>query len=65
MWGSDYPHFDGGWSNAANRLAAQFEGVPLDDQLRIGRSNCIEFYDLPLPQDDRHVNDNAVVHARV
>jgi hypothetical protein len=28
-------------------------------------SNCIEFYDLPLPQDDRHVNDNAVVHARV
>jgi uncharacterized protein len=48
MWGSDYPHFDGGWPNAADRLAAQFEGVPPEDQLRIGRTNCIEFYDLPL-----------------
>jgi predicted TIM-barrel fold metal-dependent hydrolase len=48
MWGSDYPHFDGGWPNAAERLLAQFEGVPLEDRIRIGRSNCIEFYDLPL-----------------
>jgi len=48
MWGSDYPHFDGGWPDASGRLAAQFEGVPLEDQLRIGRTNCIEFYDLPL-----------------
>ncbi len=48
MWGSDFPHFDGGWPDAAGRLAAQFEGVPLADQIRIGRTNCIEFYDLPL-----------------
>lgn len=48
MWGSDYPHFDGGWPDAAARLAAQFEGVPPEDQLRIGRTNCIEFYDLPI-----------------
>jgi hypothetical protein len=48
MWGSDYPHFDGGWPNAADRLAAQFDGVPIEDQIRIGRTNCIEFYGLPL-----------------
>lgn len=48
MWGSDYPHFDGGWPDAAGRLAAQFEGVPPEDQLRIGRTNCIAFYGLPL-----------------
>jgi predicted TIM-barrel fold metal-dependent hydrolase len=48
MWGSDFPHFDGGWPDAAGRLAAQFDGVPLSDQIRIGRTNCIEFYDLPL-----------------
>ena len=33
---------------AAGRLAAQFEGVPPEDQLRIGRTNCIAFYGLPL-----------------
>lgn len=48
MWGSDYPHFDGGWPDCAERLAVQFEGVPLEDQIRIGRTNAIEFYDLPL-----------------
>jgi predicted TIM-barrel fold metal-dependent hydrolase len=48
MWGSDYPHFDGGWPNAAAALAAQFEGVSPEDQLRIGRTNAIEFYDLPI-----------------
>jgi hypothetical protein len=51
MWGSDYPHFDGGWPDAADRLAAQFEGVPIEDQIRIGRTNCIEFYDLPVALD--------------
>ncbi|MCB2058999.1 MAG: amidohydrolase [Novosphingobium sp.] len=48
MWGSDYPHFDGGWPNSADLLAEQFEGVPLDDQIRIGRANAIDFYELPL-----------------
>jgi len=48
MWGSDYPHFDGAWPNSADVLAAQFEGVPLEDQMRIGRTNAIEFYDLPV-----------------
>lgn len=51
MWGSDYPHFDGGWPDAAGRLAKQFDGVPLADQVRIGRTNCIAFYDLPLERD--------------
>jgi predicted TIM-barrel fold metal-dependent hydrolase len=48
MWGSDYPHFDGAWPDSAGDLASQFEGIPLDDQVRIGRTNAIKFYDLPL-----------------
>ena len=61
MWGSDYPHFDGGWPDAAGRLAAQFEGVPLEDQIRIGRTNCIEFYDLPLADGEHGVVRSAAV----
>jgi predicted TIM-barrel fold metal-dependent hydrolase len=52
MWGSDYPHFDGCWPNCGQLLADQFEGVPLEDQLRIGRTNAIEFYGLPLAADE-------------
>jgi len=48
MWGSDYPHFDGAWPNSQAVLAAQFAGVPEEDQRRIGRTNAIEFYDLPI-----------------
>ena len=48
MWGSDYPHFDGAWPGSADLLAAQFEGVPLADQIRIGRTNAIDFYNLPI-----------------
>jgi predicted TIM-barrel fold metal-dependent hydrolase len=48
MWGSDYPHFDGAWPNSQAVLAAQFAGIPEEDQRRIGRTNAIEFYDLPL-----------------
>jgi len=48
MWGSDFPHFDGAWPGSAGDLAAQFEGVSAEDQRRIGRTNAINFYDLPL-----------------
>jgi uncharacterized protein len=48
MWGADFPHFDGAWPNSAAILESQFVGVPLEDQIRIGRGNVIEFYDLPL-----------------
>ena len=48
MWGSDYPHFDGAWPNQKAQLERQFEGVPLEDQIRIGRTNCIDFYKLPI-----------------
>ena len=48
MWGSDYPHFDGAWPKSADSLAAQFEGVPLEDQIKIGRTNAIDFYNLPI-----------------
>lgn len=63
MWGSDYPHFDGGWPGAAARLAAQFDGVPLEDQLRIGRTNCIEFYNLPLSTSEPDVIEDAAALA--
>ncbi len=29
-------------------LASQFEGVPLEDQRKIGRGNAIDLYNLPL-----------------
>lgn len=48
MWGSDFPHFDGAWPNSRGALAKQFTGIPLDDQRRIGRTNAIDFYNLPL-----------------
>jgi len=48
MWGSDFPHFDGAWPDQRGRLERQFDGVPLEDQIRIGRSNAIEFYNLPI-----------------
>jgi predicted TIM-barrel fold metal-dependent hydrolase len=48
MWGSDFPHFDGAWPDSAGDLASQFDGVPIEDQRRIGRTNAINFYDLPL-----------------
>ena len=48
MWGSDYPHFDGAWPGSAGILASQFEGVPLEDQRKIGRGNAIDLYNLPL-----------------
>jgi len=48
MWGSDYPHFDGAWPDQAGRLERQFAGVPLEDQIRIGRTNAIDFYNLPI-----------------
>jgi predicted TIM-barrel fold metal-dependent hydrolase len=48
MWGSDFPHFDGAWPDQSKRLERQFGGVPQEDQLQIGRTNAIEFYNLPL-----------------
>jgi len=48
MWGADFPHFDGAWPNSGAVLEGQFEGVPAQDQLLIGRNNVIKFYNLPL-----------------
>jgi predicted TIM-barrel fold metal-dependent hydrolase len=48
MWGADFPHFDGAWPNSAAVLERQFEGVPLEDQIAIGRNNAIKCYKLPL-----------------
>lgn len=48
MWGADFPHFDGAWPNCADVLGRQLEGVPLEDQMAIGRNNVIKFYNLPL-----------------
>ena len=48
LWGSDYPHFDGAWPNSSAALERQFGGVPLEDQIRIGRTNAIDIYKLPI-----------------
>jgi uncharacterized protein len=48
MWGADYPHFDGAWPDSAAILERQFDGVPLEDQMAIGRNNAIKYYKLPL-----------------
>ncbi len=59
MWGSDYPHFDGCWPNCGKLLAKQMEGVPLEDQIRIGRDNAIAFYGLPLATGEAAILDRA------
>ncbi|MBW8752703.1 MAG: amidohydrolase [Sphingomonadales bacterium] len=48
MWGSDFPHFDGAWPHSSQALERQFDGVPPEDQRRIGRSNAVDFYKLPI-----------------
>ena len=48
LWGSDFPHFDGAWPDSGATLERQFAGIPLEDQVRIGRSNAIDLYNLPL-----------------
>jgi predicted TIM-barrel fold metal-dependent hydrolase len=48
MWGADFPHFDGAWPHSAAILEGQFDGVPLEDQVAIGRNNAINWYNLPL-----------------
>jgi len=48
MYGDDYPHHDGTWPLTAETLERQLEGVPLEDQVRIGRTNTIDFYKLPI-----------------
>ena len=48
MWGADYPHFDGAWPDSRAILERQFDGVPLEDQMAIGRNNAINCYKLPL-----------------
>ncbi len=48
MWGADFPHFDGAWPNSAATLEGQFDGVPLEDRMAIGRNNAIKIYELPL-----------------
>jgi predicted TIM-barrel fold metal-dependent hydrolase len=48
MWGSDYPHQDSSFPNSARIVAEHFAGVPLEDQMRIGRQNAIDLYNLPL-----------------
>ena len=44
MWGSDYPHQDSSFPNSARIMAEHFGGVPLEDQLKIGRQNAIALY---------------------
>lgn len=62
MWGADFPHFDGAWPNSAAVLASQFEGVPLEDQIAIGRNNAIKCYNLPLePAETSTVMAEAAV----
>ena len=50
MWGSDFPHFDGAWPGSGATLQSQFDGVPLEDQRRIGRENAIAMYKLPIAE---------------
>src|SRR5262249_36792233 len=48
MWGADFPHFDGAWPDSAASLESQLGGVPVEDQMAIGRNNVIKLYNLPL-----------------
>ena len=48
MWGSDFPHIDSTWPHSADVLGKHFVDVPVEHQVKIGRGNCIDLYDLPL-----------------
>jgi predicted TIM-barrel fold metal-dependent hydrolase len=48
LWGSDFPHHDGAWPASSTALEKQFCGIPPEDQIRIGRTNAIDFYNLPI-----------------
>ncbi len=60
MWGADFPHFDGAWPDSAARLERQFDGVPLEDRIAIGRNNAIKCYNLPLKLATPEVADAVV-----
>jgi predicted TIM-barrel fold metal-dependent hydrolase len=64
MWGADYPHFDGAWPDSAGTLERQFDGVPLEDQMAIGRNNAIKFYNLPLELASPSEAEAAAVPVR-
>ena len=46
MWGSDYPHGDGGWPESDKYIAEQFGHLPDDVMRKITCDNAVEFYGL-------------------
>ena len=46
MWGSDYPHPDGVWSESSKYIEEQFGHLPPDVVRKITCDNAREFYGL-------------------
>jgi predicted TIM-barrel fold metal-dependent hydrolase len=44
MWGSDYPHVEGGWPNSWQEIRQAFATVPEEDVRRMVGENAVRFY---------------------
>lgn len=50
MWSSDYPHSGSDWPNSRITMERVFRGVPHDLVHRMLHANCVELYDLDVPE---------------
>jgi uncharacterized protein len=50
-WGSDYPHPESPFTHSDASLAAQLDGVPRDEQMKITVGNTARLYGFGLPPD--------------
>lgn len=50
MWSTDYPHSGSDFPNSRVTLERVFRGVPSDMVRRMLRDNCVELYDLDVPE---------------
>jgi hypothetical protein len=50
MWSTDYPHSGSDFPNSRVTLERVFRGVPSDLVRRMLRDNCVELYDLDVPE---------------
>ncbi|OWY59987.1 hypothetical protein B7486_71620, partial [cyanobacterium TDX16] len=48
MWGTDYPHPEGTWPRTAERLATDFQAIPVEETRLLLGLNAIRCYDLDL-----------------
>lgn len=56
MWGSGYPHKEGTWPYAEQRMKAMFAGIPGDETALILGGNAARCYNCNLTKLQAHAN---------